>query len=96
MRTLTILLGLGATHADRLLDEQLDLLANKDTKGTVRILRKLNKFFLLEHEENTPPPTPTDAHKQLGYILFARNYLEPIYYNTHPILILFTLKRNLK
>jgi len=76
--------ALGATVSDALLDEQLDLLANKDTKGTVRILRKLNKFFLLEREEATPPPAPTAAQKEAGYLLFVRNYLEPVYYNTNP------------
>jgi len=74
----------GATVSETLLDEQLDLLANKDIKSTVRILRKLNKFFLLEHEEPTPPIAPTDAQKQAGYVLFTRNYLEPVYYNTNP------------
>lgn len=89
MRSLIILLAasaaaLAATVSDALLEEQLDLLANKDIKGTVRILRKLNKFFLLEHEESTPAPTPTDAQNQAGYIVFVRNYLEPVYYNTNP------------
>lgn len=76
--------ALGATVAETLLDEQLALLANKDIKTTVRILRKLNKFFLLEHEEATPPHAPTDAQKQAGYVVFTRNYLEPVYYNTNP------------
>jgi hypothetical protein len=90
MRLQTLLLvaassvGLGATVSEALLDEQLDLLANKDIKSTVRILKRLNKFFLLEHEETTPAPTPTDAQKELGYILFTRNYLDPVYYNTNP------------
>ena len=77
-------IAFGASVSDTLLDEQLDLLANKDIKKTVRILRKLNKFFLLEHQESTPAPTPTDAQKQAGCILFTRNYLEPVYYNTNP------------
>ncbi|HUT36923.1 MAG TPA: hypothetical protein VNE39_25800 [Planctomycetota bacterium] len=76
--------GLGATVSETLLEEQLDLLANKDIKTTVRILRKLNKFFLLEHEEATPPLAPTDAQKQAGCVLFTRNYLEPVYYNSNP------------
>jgi len=90
MRSLIIILlaasttGLCAGQAEALLEEQLDLLSNKDTKGTVRILKKLNKFFLLEHEERVPPPTPTDAQKQRGYILFVRNYLEEVYYNSNP------------
>ncbi len=74
----------GATVSETLLDEQLSLLGNKDIKTTVRILRKLNKFFLLEHEEATPPLALTEAQKQAGYVLFTRNYLEPVYYNTNP------------
>ena len=72
------------TAADKLLDEQLGLLTNKDIRSTIRILRKVNKFFLIEHKEATPAPTPTDAQTKAGYILFTRNYLEEVYYNTHP------------
>ncbi|MBM4035308.1 MAG: hypothetical protein FJ291_26485 [Planctomycetes bacterium] len=87
-------LTFGATVSDTLLEEQLDLLGNKDIKTTVRILRKLNKFFLLEHEEPTPAPTPTEAQKQAGCIVFTRNYLEPVYYNTNPRP--YEIKRDLK
>jgi len=89
MRTWSIVLvlsaaGLCATPAETLFEEQLNTLTNQDVKSTIKILRRLNKFFLLDHEEQTPAPTPTEAQRQHGYILFTRNYLEEVYYNTNP------------
>ena len=75
---------LWAGEADALLQEQLDLLQNQDIKSTVRVLQRLNKFFLIEHQETTPAPTPTETQRRLGYLLFTRNYLEEVYYNTNP------------
>lgn len=76
--------GAAAGDAETLLEEQLNLLQNKDIRSTVKVLQKLNKFLLIEHKEPTPVPTLTDAQRQLGYLLFTRNYLEEVYYNTNP------------
>ncbi len=71
-------------EAERLLDEQLSSLGNPSVKNTVRLLRRLNKFFLLDHEESLVPPRPTTEQTQTGYIWFNRNYMEEVYYNSVP------------
>jgi hypothetical protein len=73
-----------AGEAQALLDEQLALLHNPDIASTVRVLTRLGKFSLIEHEESTPAPTPTEEQKRAGYIVFARSYLEETYYNSNP------------
>ena len=75
----------GATpEAEQLLDEQLTETGSPTIKSTVRVLRRLNKFFLIDHEENLKPPTPTAAQIKAGYLWFSRNYLEEVYYNSVP------------
>ena len=57
----------GATpEAEQLLDEQLTETGSPTIKSTVRVLRRLNKFFLIDHEENLKPPTPTAAIASLS------------------------------
>ncbi|MBM3475189.1 MAG: hypothetical protein FJX75_18155 [Armatimonadetes bacterium] len=73
-----------AGEAQALLDEQLALLHNPDIASTVRVLTRLGKFSLVEHEETTPAPTPSDEQKRAGYIVFGRSYLEETYYNSNP------------
>ena len=76
--------SLFAGPADLLLEEQLNTLSNKDVKTTIIILKRLNKFFLLDHQETLAAPTPTEAQRQAGYVLFSRNYLDEVYYNSVP------------
>jgi hypothetical protein len=81
---LTLAGRLFAGEAQTLLDEQLALLQNPDIRSTVNVLQRLGKFSLIEHEETTPAPTPTDEQQRAGYIVFSRNYLEEVYYNSNP------------
>lgn len=71
-------------EAEVLLEEQLRLLANQDTRSTVKVLMRLNRFHLLEHPEDIPAPVPTEAQRQRGCVPFVRNYLEDVYYNSNP------------
>jgi len=75
---------LWAGDAEALLDEQLGLLSSRDTRSTVKVLTRLGKFVLVEHEETTPPLTPTEGQKRAGYVIFSRSYLEETYHNANP------------
>jgi len=73
------------TKGDYLLDEQLTQKCNKDTQRTVKILKRIKKFDLIEHEVEGPLPVASAADKDTGYILFTRDYLDPIFYNSVPV-----------
>jgi len=44
----------------------------------------LEKWKHTPHKEKTPPPTPTEAETQRGFILYHRPYLSPVWPNTAP------------
>jgi len=73
------------TKGDYLLDEQLTQKCKKDIQRTVKILKRIKKFDLVEHEVEGPLPVASAADKDTGYILFTRDYLDPIFYNSVPV-----------
>ena len=56
---------------------------NRDT--TMKILLKTGKFTELVREEKNTMRAATPGEKENGYILFSRDYTEPIYHNTVPV-----------
>lgn len=73
-----------ADPAQDLLHEQLATLTNSDILSTIKVLQRVGKFVLVPHKEDSPPAVPAEMDRRAGFIVFVRNYLEEVYYNTQP------------
>ena len=71
-------------NANFLLDDQLACCKDPTVKTTVKILKRVGKFTLMDYESEGIAPVLTLAEKESGFQLFTRNCLNPINYNSVP------------
>ena len=67
-----------------ILDDLLKEINNSGINSTIKILTRVNKFFLIPKNTKEKPFIPTPEEKKKGFVLFSRNSLKPVYHNTIP------------
>lgn len=67
-----------------ILDGLLKEINNPGINSTIKILTRVNKFFLVPRNTKEKPFNPSVEQKRKGYVLFSRNSLTPVYHNSSP------------
>ncbi len=67
-----------------ILDDLLKEINNTGINNTVKILTRVNKFFLIPRDTKEKPFTPSPEQKKQGFVLFSRNSLKPVFHNSSP------------
>ncbi len=71
-------------NANFLLNDQLAYCKDPTVKTTVKILKRVGNFVLMDYESEGAAPVPTMAERESSLQVFTRNCLNPINYNSVP------------